>query len=112
MSTTKKKPKGRIVVESRSIDADPQHPWKGTITMQRELVNCGKKKCRKCRTRASHGPYWYAYRQQEYQGRNREAKTRTAYIGKRYDEEKARAALGWDNRRRAAPMHSYDRRRR
>lgn len=41
-----------------------------SVTYQRELVLCGKKKCRK-----RHGPYWYAY---WFAG----GRTRTLYIGK------------------------------
>lgn len=47
-----KKPRRRIVVESRSIEG---------VNYQRELVTCGKPKCKRCRVRAAHGPYWYAY---------------------------------------------------
>jgi hypothetical protein len=41
-----------------------------SVTYQRELVKCGKPKCRKW-----HGPYWYAY---WTWGK----RTRTLYIGK------------------------------
>lgn len=29
---------------------------------QLELVKCGKPKCRRCRHRPAHGPYWYRYK--------------------------------------------------
>jgi hypothetical protein len=41
-----------------------------SVTYQRELVRCGKPKCRKW-----HGPYWYAYWTVG-------TRTRTLYIGK------------------------------
>jgi len=51
-----KKRRGRIVVESRLTI------WRGVERfLQRELVKCGKAKCRRCRRRPAHGPYWYAY---------------------------------------------------
>jgi hypothetical protein len=40
------------------------------VTYQRELVQCGKAKCRKW-----HGPYWYAYW-------TAGSRTRTIYVGK------------------------------
>jgi hypothetical protein len=50
--------KGRFIVkaETSRLDGSTQR-----ITEQLELVNCGKKKCKRCRRGASHGPYWYAY---------------------------------------------------
>lgn len=41
--------KTRVVVETRAGG------------LQRELVRCGKAKCKRCRRRATHGPYWYRY---------------------------------------------------
>lgn len=58
---------GRTVVELVSIGD-------GTV-FQRELVKCGKAKCKKCRKRPAHGPYWYAYQW-------REGKTVSRYVGK------------------------------
>lgn len=45
------------------------------VTYQRELVNCGKRNCRRCRKRPGHGPYIYAYWSDG-------GKTRSLYIGK------------------------------
>lgn len=63
----KRKPKHKQIVEvlpgADSIDGR-------SVTYQRELVKCGKPKCRKW-----HGPYWYAY---WTWGK----RTRTLYIGK------------------------------
>jgi hypothetical protein len=47
-----KTPAPRIVLEKKS---------RAGVLYQLELVKCGKKRCR-CRLRATHGPYWYAYR--------------------------------------------------
>ena len=52
-----------------------------TITLQRELRQCGKD-CSKC----PHGPYWYAYWKEG-------GRTRSAYIGKEMDAAKAREAV-------------------
>lgn len=30
---------------------------RGKLTYQREMVRCGKKRCKSC----PHGPYWYSY---------------------------------------------------
>lgn len=51
------------------------------VTFRRELVNCGKPKCRRCAAHPAgvHGPYWYAYATvkgrfgKEYVGKNRAA---------------------------------------
>lgn len=50
--------KSRIVVESRPVML-PAPVGEGFA--QRELIRCGKPKCKRCRKRASHGPYWYVY---------------------------------------------------
>jgi hypothetical protein len=34
---------------------------RGAITYQLQRINCGKKRCGRCRSGPSHGPYWYAY---------------------------------------------------
>jgi len=47
------------------------------VTYQRELVRCGKPKCRRCSKGPSHGPYIYAYWSDG-------GKTRALYIGKVY----------------------------
>lgn len=49
----KRKRAKRVVVESA---------WAPEGLYQRELVKCGKPKCRRCKRRATHGPYWYLYR--------------------------------------------------
>jgi hypothetical protein len=43
---------------------------------QRELIKCGKPKCRRCRHRPAHGPYWYRYER-------RGGRLVSTYIGKR-----------------------------
>lgn len=43
-----------------------------------ELVNCGKRTCKKCGAGPAHGPYWYRYSYDP--GRGRQRKT---YIGKK-----------------------------
>lgn len=58
--------------KSREVVRREQH---GFMTLQLELVNCGKAKCKRCKAGASHGPYWYGY----WKEGNR---TRTKYIGK------------------------------
>lgn len=81
----RKRKNAPIVVERRNERSDGRG-----ITYQRELVLCGKPKCRK-----RHGPYWYAY---WTQGR----RTMTRYIGKTWrplhevetDRAEARAVLG------------------
>ena len=56
------------VVETSEVHdlVDGRH----SVTYQRELIKCGKPKCRKW-----HGPYWYAYW-------SAGSRTRTLYIGK------------------------------
>jgi len=63
---------GRIVVEHRSEREG---------VYQRELVKCGKKRCR-CRARPCHGPYWYLYQWQPSKS-PRGGKLRSVYIGKK-----------------------------
>lgn len=53
--------KRRTIVEARAIPVPVSVAATGGITVQRELVRCGKAKCRRCRKRPTHGPYWYAY---------------------------------------------------
>jgi hypothetical protein len=52
------------------------------ITLQLELIKCGKENCRKCAQGPSHGPYWYGYYKSD-------GRTRSVYIGK--DNRKADA---------------------
>lgn len=61
--------KGREVVETHSA---------GKVTYRRELVKCGKKKC-KCNKGKLHGPYWYSY---SWNGK----KLSSTYIGKTLKE--------------------------
>ena len=61
--------KGREVVETRSA---------GKVTYRRELVKCGKKKC-KCNKGKLHGPYWYTY---SWNGK----KLSSTYLGKTLKE--------------------------
>jgi len=53
----KKKPRAELA-RSRIVVDKVQ---RGSVTYQHELVKCGKAACRRCRRRAAHGPYWYAY---------------------------------------------------
>jgi hypothetical protein len=46
------------------------------ITYQRQFRKCGKANCYKCKEKASHGPYWYAF------WRNDNGRLRSGYIGK------------------------------
>lgn len=69
------------VVDHASIPAREGSYWRTVerITLQLEYVDCGK--CPR-----AHGPYWYAYQRQG-------GTLRKAYIGKRRNDEKARALL-------------------
>src|SRR5258708_22596205 len=31
------------------------------VTYRQQFTRCGKERCRKCKERPGHGPYWYAY---------------------------------------------------
>lgn len=46
------------------------------VRLRRRFIRCGKAGC----TRCPHGPYWYAYWQEE-------GRRRTRYIGKLLDED-------------------------
>lgn len=63
----------RAVVEKRCGSDSPDG-----MCFQLELVRCGKSDCSSC----PHGPYWYVYWKQG-------ARTRSAYIGRELDEDKA-----------------------
>ncbi len=66
------------VVESRTLPVRRQSgAIDFTITLQRELVLCGRKRCRKL-----HGPYWYAYVQSD-------RRVLTVYVGRELDVGKA-----------------------
>jgi len=56
-----RKPLARVVVESFTN--------RSGVILQRELVRCGKPLCKRCRRRAAHGPYWYAYQWSRSLGR-------------------------------------------
>ncbi|MHB8599061.1 MAG: DUF6788 family protein [Ktedonobacteraceae bacterium] len=47
----------------------------GNVTYHQQVSYCGKPRCRKCREGVGHGPYWYAYR-------NENGRTTRTYIGK------------------------------
>lgn len=53
---------------------------RGGVTYQLERVDCGKRRCRRCRGGPSHGPYWYAY----YWSKGR---TASKYVGKELPRE-------------------------
>ena len=59
-------PAGRQAVEERPGSRG---------TYRRELVDCGKERCKKCQGGPSHGPYWYHYFR-------RGGKLTSRYIGK------------------------------
>ena len=61
-------PAGRQAVEERPAPG-------GAGTYRRELVDCGKERCKKCQGGPSHGPYWYHYFR-------RGGKLTSRYIGK------------------------------
>lgn len=46
----------------------------GKVTYRQQYTRCGKQRCRKCREGAGHGPYWYAYW-------NENGRTVSKYIG-------------------------------
>lgn len=52
------------------------------VTYELQRIDCGKKRCQRCRRGPSHGPYWYAYWWSK-------GKTRSKYVGKQLP-----AALG------------------
>jgi len=45
------------------------------VTYQLKLIRCGNKRCNRCRRRATHGPYWYAFW-------TRGSRTSSRYVGK------------------------------
>lgn len=56
----------------------------GNVTYHQQISYCGKPRCRKCREGVGHGPYWYAYR-------NQNGRTTRTYIGKELPPELQRA---------------------
>ncbi len=52
----------------------------GNVTYHQQVSYCGKPRCRKCREGVGHGPYWYAYR-------NENGRTTRTYIGKELPPE-------------------------
>ena len=46
----------------------------GKIVYRQQYTRCGKERCRKCREGEGHGPYWYAYW-------NENGRTKSKYIG-------------------------------
>jgi hypothetical protein len=64
----------RIVVDVVQIEGK---------TYQRELVDCGNKRCLKCVSGPAHGPYWYAYAWSP-----KLKKVVSRYIGKQIPTEK------------------------
>ncbi|MEO8972205.1 MAG: DUF6788 family protein, partial [Ktedonobacteraceae bacterium] len=56
----------------------------GNVTYHQQVSYCGKPRCRKCREGVGHGPYWYAYR-------NENGRTIRTYIGKELPPELQRA---------------------
>lgn len=52
----------------------------GKIVYRQQFTRCGKERCRKCREGEGHGPYWYAYW-------NENGRTKSKYIGLRLPPE-------------------------
>lgn len=48
----------------------------GRVVYRQQFTHCGKARCRKCKEGEGHGPYWYAYW-------NENGRTKTRYIGVR-----------------------------
>ncbi len=48
----------------------------GRVVYRQQFTRCGKARCRKCKEGEGHGPYWYAYW-------NENGRTKTKYIGVR-----------------------------
>ena len=48
----------------------------GRVVYRQQFTRCGKARCRKCKEGEGHGPYWYAYW-------NENGRTKTRYIGVR-----------------------------
>lgn len=72
---TVKKPKSkrsRVVLESRGETEG---------LYQLELVRCGNERCKRCKRRATHGPYWYLYQWQPGRRVNT-GRLRSIYVGK------------------------------
>ena len=59
----------------------------GRVVYRQQLTRCGKQRCRKCKEGEGHGPYWYAYW-------NENGRTKTKYIGVRLPPELAAAQTG------------------
>jgi hypothetical protein len=73
----------RETPESRAIVEERPHR---TGTLRRELVRCGKDRCKKCAKGPAHGPYWYLYFR-------RNGKLTSRYIGKELPAEMGAEAL-------------------
>jgi hypothetical protein len=65
--------------DSRAV-VDEKPARAGTLRL--ELVNCGKKRCKKCAEGPAHGPYWYRYFRKN-------GKLTSRYIGKTLPNELA-----------------------
>jgi hypothetical protein len=64
-------PPRRPARERQIVDTKHGDRFKGfSVVYQRELVQCGKAKCRRW-----HGPYWYAYTRKD-------GRARSFYVGK------------------------------
>ena len=74
LTARKKRPPPRIVVDAKHRE---------NVVYQLELVKCGTARCRRCRRRPAHGPYWYSY-----QWSIRKHGTVSKYIGKKLPWEK------------------------
>ena len=90
MSSKKKKKKKKTKAgnKRRVVDVRYGADAPDGMCFQLELVLCGNPRCLKCPAKGPcHGPYWYAYWKQG-------GRTRTAYIGRELDLEKASLVVG------------------
>lgn len=74
----------------------------GKIIYRQQYTRCGKERCRKCREGEGHGPYWYAYW-------NENGRTKSKYIGLQLPPELAQAQNGTAERKvEVSPPVSLD----
>ena len=74
----------------------PELPVGPKITYTRQHRRCGKARCTVCRDGPGHGPYWYAFWEED-------GRTRSRYLGKRLPEAGER-----EGRSQGAPAGSAD----
>lgn len=77
-----------------------------SVSYQQQLIRCGKRNCH-CNTadkREWHGPYWYAYWRDESTG-----KTRSKYIGKKFNPPEGRPRTTYSDRSADASRRGSER---